>query len=60
MSDALCRAVAKRKDLGELKKIAVAEGFKEMFHDGLLKIKEGRTTLSEVIRVSRGATNAAL
>jgi len=60
MSDALCRAVAKRKDLGELKRIAVAEGFKEMFHDGLLKIKEGKTTLSEVIRVSRGATNAAL
>ena len=60
MSDALCRAVAKRKDLSELKQIAVNEGFKEMFHDGLLKIKEGRTTLSEVIRVSRGATNAAL
>ncbi|MEW6518953.1 MAG: ATPase, T2SS/T4P/T4SS family [Thermodesulfobacteriota bacterium] len=60
MSDALCRAVAKRKDLGELKKIAVAEGFKEMFQDGLLKIREGKTTLAEVIRVSRGATNAAL
>ncbi|MBU4262020.1 MAG: Flp pilus assembly complex ATPase component TadA [Proteobacteria bacterium] len=60
MSDVLCRAVAKRKDLGELKRIAVDEGFKEMFHDGLLKIKEGRTTLAEVIRVSRGATNAAL
>ncbi|MBU0964767.1 MAG: Flp pilus assembly complex ATPase component TadA [Proteobacteria bacterium] len=60
MSDALCRAVAKRKDLGELKRIAVAEGFKEMFHDGLQKIKEGKTTLAEVIRVSRGASNAAL
>ncbi|RJX33799.1 MAG: type II secretion system protein GspE [Desulfurivibrio sp.] len=60
MSDALCRAVAKRKDLGELKKIAVDEGFKEMFQDGLLKIREGKTTLAEVIRVSRGATNAAL
>ncbi len=60
MSDGLCRAVAKKKDLTELKKIAVAEGFKEMFHDGIQKVREGKTTLSEVIRVSRGATNAAL
>ena len=60
MTDAMCRAVAKNKDLGELKMIAVEEGFKEMFHDGLQKIKEGRTTLAEVIRVSRGVTNAAL
>ncbi|MBI5557591.1 MAG: Flp pilus assembly complex ATPase component TadA [Deltaproteobacteria bacterium] len=60
MTDAMCRAVAKRKDLGELKKIAVAEGFREMFYDGLMKIKEGKTTLAEVIRVSRGVTNAAL
>ncbi|MFH1215407.1 MAG: ATPase, T2SS/T4P/T4SS family [Pseudomonadota bacterium] len=60
MSDALCRAVAKRKDLGELKEIAQAEGFQDMYQDGLRKIKTGQTTLAEVIRVSRGVTNAAL
>jgi general secretion pathway protein E len=60
MSDAMCRAVAKNKDLSELKMIAVEEGFKEMFHDGLQKIRQGMTTLAEVIRVSRGVTNAAL
>jgi hypothetical protein len=37
----------------------VAEGFREMFYDGLMKIRDGKTTLAEVIRVSRGVTNAA-
>ncbi|MFZ5765951.1 MAG: GspE/PulE family protein [Thermodesulfobacteriota bacterium] len=60
MSDALSRAVAKRKDLGELKTIALAEGFQDMYHDGLRKIREGQTTLAEVIRVSRGVADAAL
>ncbi|MFZ5760639.1 MAG: GspE/PulE family protein [Thermodesulfobacteriota bacterium] len=60
MSDALSRAVAKRKDLGELKTIALAEDFQDMYHDGLRKIREGQTTLAEVIRVSRGVADAAL
>ncbi len=60
MSDAMCRAVAKGKNLEELKDIAVSEGFREMYLDGLLKVKEGKTTLSEVVRVSRGISDGAL
>ncbi|MCB2181676.1 MAG: Flp pilus assembly complex ATPase component TadA [Desulfobulbaceae bacterium] len=60
MTDAMCRAVAKGKNLGELKDVATSEGFREMFQDGLLKIKEGKTTLAEVVRVCRGISNGAL
>lgn len=60
MSDSLSRAVAKGQDLGELQNIAREEGFKPMFSDGLLKVKDGKTTLAEVVRVCRGVSNAAL
>ncbi len=60
MSDAMCRAVAKGKTLEDLRDIALGEGYKEMFHDGLTKVKAGKTTLSEVVRVCRGVSNGAL
>ena len=60
MSDAMGRAVAKGQDLGGLREIAESEGFQEMFHDGLMKAKEGKTTLAEVVRVCRGVSNGAL
>ncbi len=56
MSDAMCRAVSKGKDLGEMQEVASSEGFQSMFYDGLQKVKEGKTTLAEVIRVSRGVS----
>lgn len=54
MSDAMCRAVSKGKDLNDMQEVANAEGFQSMFYDGLKKVKEGKTTLAEVVRVSRG------
>ena len=54
MSEAMGRAVSKGKDLAEMQKVASAEGFQSMFYDGLKKVREGKTTLAEVMRVSRG------
>jgi type IV pilus assembly protein PilB len=36
---------------GQLKEIAVREGMTPMYHDGVLKVREGHTTLAEITRV---------
>ena len=60
MTDAVSRGVSQGLDLLDLRKLAEQEGFKSLFMDGLDKVKEGATTFSEVIRVSRGTENGAL
>ncbi|MBU0728258.1 MAG: Flp pilus assembly complex ATPase component TadA [Proteobacteria bacterium] len=54
MDNAINRGISKGLDLIELRNIAEKQGFETMFVDGLLKVSEGLTTLSEVMRVSRG------
>lgn len=60
MSDAICRGISRGIDQETLAEIAAGEGFRPMFHDGLDKVRNGVTTLSEVIRVSRGAGDGAV
>jgi len=54
MSDLVCRGVSQGMGLEDLKEIGKEEGFVSMFQDGLMKVKDGQTTLTEVIRVGKG------
>lgn len=58
VNEALSRAISsmgvsrRGGDLVDLKRIARENGFKTMYEDGLLKAREGITSLAEVIRVA--------
>lgn len=54
MSEMLSRAVSQGMGQEDLKEIGRQEGFKSMFQDGLMKVREGKTSLAEVIRVGKG------
>jgi general secretion pathway protein E len=58
VDDELSRAISQGMDLAGLRKIAERKGFQSMYADGIDKVKEGLTTYSEVIRVSRGDEGA--
>ncbi|MCK5228638.1 MAG: Flp pilus assembly complex ATPase component TadA [Desulfobulbaceae bacterium] len=60
VSEAVSRGISQGLDLIGLKRIAEQEGLKTMFMDGLEKVKEGGTTFSELIRVTRGLEDGAL
>lgn len=60
VSEPLSRGISQGIDQSELKNIAMAEGFRSMFIDGLSKMKTGETTLAEVVRVSRGSDDGSL
>ena len=60
MSEGLCRGISQGVNQDVLEKIAGDEGFQPMFIDGLNKVKEGKTTLSEVVRVCRGVTHGSV
>ncbi|MEW6219831.1 MAG: ATPase, T2SS/T4P/T4SS family [Thermodesulfobacteriota bacterium] len=53
ISDALRRGISKGADLVALMDIALASGFKTMFHDGMAKVREGLTSYAEVVRVTQ-------
>ncbi len=44
-------AILRRASANEIKKIAVKNGMVTMFEDGFKKVKEGLTTVEEVLRV---------
>lgn len=46
-------AIIERKDANEIKKIAIKNGMTTMIEDGLEKVKEGITTIDEVLRVTK-------
>lgn len=54
------RGISQGVDLVELRKIAEAGGFKPMFAEGLEKVKQGITTVSEVVRVCRGTESESV
>jgi len=60
MTDAVCRGVSQGLDLLDIRRIAEQEGFRSLFMDGIDKVRQGATTFSEVVRVSRGTENGAL
>jgi len=55
MSDSLRRMIMGHATSGELQELAVSEGMRTMYQDGLLKCIGGVTTLDEVLRVTQEA-----
>ncbi len=55
MSDPIRRLVMQHATSGELQDLAVSEGMRTMYQDGLLKCQRGVTTLDEILRVTQEA-----
>jgi general secretion pathway protein E len=53
LSDAIRRLVLSRAEAREIQRVAVEEGMRTMYQDGLLKVLDGTTTIEEVLRVTR-------
>ena len=51
MSDAIRRLALQRASAGEIAAVAISEGMTTLRRDGLLKVKQGLTTIEEVMRV---------
>ena len=52
ISDPVRRLILKHADAGELQAIAISEGMRTMFQDGVEKALAGVTTLEDVLRVT--------
>jgi general secretion pathway protein E len=55
MSDPIRRLIMQRGTAGEIQDLAVSEGMRTMYKDGLNKCLQGITTLDEVLRVTQEA-----
>ncbi len=55
MSDPIRRLVMQHATSGEIQRLAVAEGMRTMYQDGLLKCLRGITSVEEVLRVTQEA-----
>jgi general secretion pathway protein E len=53
MTDDMRRLVLNHAEAREIHRLAVDEGMRTMYHDGLLKALDGTTTVEEVLRVTR-------
>ena len=53
IDDEVRKAILQKKDAATIKKIAIRIGMITMIEDGLKKVKEGITTIEEVIRVTK-------
>jgi general secretion pathway protein E len=53
MTDPIRRLIMKHATSGEIQELAVAEGMRTMYQDGLGKCLQGITTLDEVLRVTQ-------
>ena len=53
VTDEVRRAIMERKDADSIRKIAIKNGMTTMIEDGLEKVKEGITTIEEVVRVTK-------
>ena len=53
LDDALREAIVKRTDADALEDLAIAHGMRTLFEDGLIKVKQGITTIDEVMRVTK-------
>ena len=55
ITDPVRRLVMQHATSGELQDLAVSEGMRTMYQDGLLKCQRGVTTLEEILRVTQEA-----
>ncbi len=52
MTDEIRRMILDRVSTGDLKQLALEQGLRTLYHDGLMKVAQGVTTLEEVLRVA--------
>ena len=52
MTDEMRRLVLEKASSTILKELALSEGLRTLYHDGLIKVADGLTTLEEVLRVA--------
>jgi type II secretory ATPase GspE/PulE/Tfp pilus assembly ATPase PilB-like protein len=52
MTDEMRRLILERAPSADLKKQALSQGLRTLYHDGLIKVAQGITTLEEVLRVA--------
>lgn len=55
MTEALSTLILKRPDAAEIQRVALNEGMRSMYQDGIEKMLDGTTSLEEVVRVTREA-----
>jgi general secretion pathway protein E len=55
MTDSIRRLIMQQATSGEIHDMAVQQGMRTMYQDGLLKCLSGVTTLEEVLRVTQEA-----
>ena len=53
LSSKIRQFIFEQKSSTDIRKVAIAEGMKTMYQDGLLKVCRGITTLEEVYRVAK-------
>ncbi len=56
MTDAIAKLTMERADTSQIKKQAIADGMTLLVQDGVRRIKEGLTTIEEVLAVATGTT----
>jgi type IV pilus assembly protein PilB len=52
MTDEMRRLILERAPSSELKRVALSQGLRTLYNDGLLKVAQGITSLEEVLRVA--------
>ena len=55
MSDSVRRMIMRHATSGELQELAVTEGMRTMYQDGMIKCQQGITSLDEILRVTQEA-----
>jgi general secretion pathway protein E len=53
VTDPLRKLIMQKRDGGELKQCAIAEGMETLRQDGWRRVSQGRTTIEEVVRVTQ-------
>jgi general secretion pathway protein E/type IV pilus assembly protein PilB len=53
ITEPMRKLIMQKRDGGELKQAAIAEGMETLRHDGWRRVGEGRTTIEEVVRVTQ-------
>jgi type II secretory ATPase GspE/PulE/Tfp pilus assembly ATPase PilB-like protein len=49
----ICKVIVQRADAGMIRNLAVQQGMRLLREDGWEKVRQGITTVAEVLRVSR-------
>ena len=53
INEPMRRAIVEKRDGGELKQIAIAQGMETLRQDGWRRVAQGKTTVEEVVRVTQ-------